>query len=109
MRKYLIILFAGLLLLPGCNLYKKYESDAAVRENIMGDIVDTQDTLSIGDLSWREVFKDPILQRLIDTAMVRNTDVRTAQLSIEQAQNEVMSASWGYAPTLSFSQNISYG
>ena len=109
MKRYIILLFAGLLLLPGCNLYKKYESDAAVRENIMGDIVDTQDTLSIGDLSWREVFKDPILQRLIDTAMVRNTDVRTAQLSIEQAQNEVMSARWGYAPTLSFSPNISYG
>ena len=109
MKRYLILVFAGLLLLPGCNLYKKYESEAAVRENIMGDVVDAQDTLSIGDLSWRDVFKDPILQRLIDSAMVRNTDVRTAQLSIEQAQNEVMSAKWGYAPTLSFSPNISYG
>ena len=54
MKRYLILVFAGLLLLPGCNLYKKYESEAVVRENIMGDVIDTQDTLSIGNLSWRD-------------------------------------------------------
>lgn len=108
MKRYVILLFAGLLLLPGCNLYKKYESEAAVRENVMGDVLNPQDTLSIGDLSWRDIFKDPLLQRLIDTAMVRNTDVRSAQLTIEQAQNEVMSAKWGYAPTLAFAPNATY-
>ena len=108
MKRYIVLMFAGLLMLPGCNLYKKYESEAAVRENIMGDIVDSQDTLSIGDLSWRDVFKDPLLQRLIDEALDRNTDVRTAQLTIEQAQNEVMSAKWGYAPTLSFTPSATY-
>ena len=102
MKRYIILVFAGLLLLPGCNLYKKYESEAAVRENVMGDVIDSRDTMSIGDIGWRDIFKDPILQRLIDTALVRNTDMRTAQLTIEQAQNEVMSAKWGYAPTLSF-------
>lgn len=109
MKRYLILVFAGLLLLPGCNLYKKYVSVGTVRENVMGDVVDAQDTLSMGDLSWRDVFKDPILQQLIETALVNNTDVRTAQLSIEQAQNEVMSAKWGYAPTLSFAPNVTYG
>ena len=108
MKRYIVLLFAGLLLLPGCNLYKKYESEAAVRENVMGDVLNPQDTLSIGDLSWRDIFKDPLLQRLIDTAMVRNTDVRSAQLTIEQAQNEVMSAKWGYAPTLAFAPNATY-
>ena len=108
MKRYIVLLFAGLLLLPGCNLYKKYESEAVVRENVMGDVLNPQDTLSIGDLSWRDIFKDPLLQRLIDTAMVRNTDVRSAQLTIEQAQNEVMSAKWVYAPTLAFAPNATY-
>ena len=108
MKRYIILLFAGLLLLPGCNLYKKYESEAAVRENVMGDVVDSQDTLSIGDLSWRDIFKDPLLQQLIDKALVNNTDMRTAQLSIEQAQNDVMSAKWGYAPTFSLSPSVTY-
>jgi len=108
MKRYIVLLFAGLLLLPGCNLYKKYESEAAVRENIMGDVVDEQDTLSIGSLSWRDVFKDPLLQQLIETALVNNIDLRTAQLTIEQAQNEVKSAKWGYAPTLAFTPNAAY-
>jgi len=109
MKRYIILLFAGLLLLPGCNLYKKYESEATVRENIMGDVVDAQDTLSMGNLNWRDVFKDPLLQQLIETAWANNTNMRIAQLTIEQAQNEVMSAKWGYAPTLAFIPNVTYG
>ena len=108
MKRYIIVLFAALLLLPGCNLYKKYESSATVQENIMGEVVNPQDTTSIGDMGWRDVFKDPLLQHLIETALANNTDVRTAQLTIEQAQNEVMSAKWGYAPTLALGPNASY-
>ena len=108
MKRYIIVLFAGLLLLPGCNLYKKYESNVTVQENIMGEVVNPQDTTSIGDMGWRDVFKDPLLQRLIETALANNTNVRTAQLTIEQAQNEVMSAKWGYAPTLALGPNASY-
>ena len=108
MKRYIVILFAGLLLLPGCNLYKKYESSATVQDNIMGDVVNPQDTTSMGNLSWRDVFKDPLLQRLIEKALVNNTDMRSAQLTIDQAQNEVMSAKWGYAPTLSLTPNATY-
>ena len=108
MKRYIIVLFAGLLFLPGCNLYKKYESNATVQENIMGEVVNPQDTMSIGDMGWRDVFKDPLLQQLIETALANNTNVRTAQLTIEQAQNELMSAKWGYAPTLSLGPSASY-
>ena len=108
MKRYIILLFVGLLLLPGCNLYKKYESNATVQENIMGEVVNPQDTTSMGAMSWRDVFKDPLLQRLIETAFANNTDLRTAQLTIEQAQNEVMSAKWGYAPTFAFAPNATY-
>lgn len=95
-------------MLSGCNLYKKYESNVTVQENIMGEVVNPQDTTSIGDMGWRDVFKDPLLQRLIETAWANNTNVRTAQLTIEQAQNEVMSAKWGYAPTLALGPSASY-
>jgi outer membrane protein TolC len=109
MKRYIILIFAVLLLLPGCNLYKKYDSKAnTITGNLMGYVMNPQDTLSIGDMSWRDVFKDPNLQSLIETALVNNTDMRTAQLTIEQAQNVVRSAKWGYAPTLSFSPNASY-
>ena len=74
----------------------------------MGDAVNPQDTISMGDMDWRTVFTDPLLQKLIETALANNTDMRSAQLSIEQAQNSVKSAKWGYAPTLSFTPSATY-
>ena len=97
-----------MVLLSSCNLYRKYKPDYSVRSDVMGDVVNPQDTVSMGNLDWRTVFPDPLLQRLIDTALANNTDMRTAKLSIEQAQNDVKVAKWGYAPTLAFSPQVSY-
>ncbi len=108
MKRYIVLICVGLLLLPGCNLYKKYESNATVQDNILGEVVNPQDTVSMGDLGWRDVFTDPLLQYLIETAWANNTDMRTTQLTIEQAQNEVKAAKWGYAPTLALAPNASY-
>lgn len=102
MKKYIILILVGMLFLPSCSLYKKYDSNATVDERIMGDVVDSQDTTSIGDIDWRDIFTDPLLQDLIDAALENNTDMRTTQLSIEQAQNSLKAAKWGYAPTFAF-------
>ena len=102
MKRYIIVLLVGMLILPSCSLYKKYESNATVDEKIMGDVVDSQDTTSIGDIDWRDIFTDPLLQNLIEAALENNTNMRTTQLSIEQAQNTLKAAKWGYAPTFAF-------
>ena len=108
MKRYIIVLLVGMLFLPSCSLYKKYESDATVDENAMGEIIDSQDSTSIGDLNWRDIFTDPLLQRLIDTALANNTDMRTMQLTIEQAQNSLKAAKWGYAPTFAFAPQATF-
>ena len=97
-----------MMLLSSCNLYRKYSSDATVRSDVMGEVVNPQDTVSLGDLDWHTAFPDPLLQRVIETALTNNTDMRTAQLSIEQAQNSVKAAKWGYAPTLAFTPQATY-
>ena len=98
----------GMLLFSSCNLYRKYSSDATVRSDLMGDVVNPQDTLSMASLDWRTAFPDPLLQRLVENALSNNTDLRQAQLSVEQAQNSVKAAKWGYAPTLSFTPQATY-
>ena len=108
MKKHFLIILVGMLLLSGCSLYQKYESNATVPDDIMGDACNPQDTLSMADMSWRTLFKDPLLQRLIDDALANNTDMRTALLSIEQAQNELKAAKWGYAPTFAFTPQFTY-
>lgn len=108
MKRYIIVLLVGMLFLPSCSLYKKYESNATVDERIMGDVVDSQDSTSMGDLDWRDIFTDPLLQNLINTALANNTDMRTMQLTIEQAQNSLKAAKWGYAPTFAFAPQATF-
>ena len=107
-RHIYIVILAVALLLSSCNLYRKYKPDYSIRSDVMGDVVNPQDQVSMGDMDWRTVFTDPLLQRLIETALANNTDMRTAQLSIEQAQNNVKVAKWGYAPTLAFTPQATY-
>lgn len=108
MKRYIIVLLVGMLFLPSCSLYKKYESDATVDERVMGDVVDSQDTTSIGDINWRDIFTDQLLQNLIDDALANNTDMRTTQLTIEQAQNSLKAAKWGYVPTFAFAPQATF-
>lgn len=97
-----ILILTAAMLLSGCSLYRKYEPKETVPDDIMGDVVQQGDTLSMGAVGWRELFTDPLLQQLIERALENNTDVRRAQISVEQAQNDLRSARLGYVPTLSF-------
>ena len=93
---------SGVMLLSSCSLYKKYEAHETVPTDIMGDVIQPRDTLSLGALGWRQLFTDPLLQELIERALQNNTDIKQAQLTIEQVQNDLASAKLGELPTLSF-------
>ena len=90
------------VLLAACSLYRKYDATPQVPENLMGNVVQDGDTACLGDVGWREIFTDTLLQKLIERAWVNNTDVQVAELTIAQAQNDMMAARLGYLPMLSF-------
>ena len=100
MKPFLLLLLP--LLLASCSLYKAYDGKPEVRQDLMGDIVQPQDSTSIGALGWREMFTDTLLQQLIERGLANNTDLRTAQLTVEQAQNDLRSVYLGNLPMLSF-------
>ena len=52
-------------------------------------------------LRWREVFTDPLLTALIDTALAHNTDLRTASLRAEQADATLRMSRLSILPSLS--------
>ena len=98
--KKLIILAAVALMTGSCGIYGKYKPAKEAPEELYGDIAATGDTTSFGDLTWREVFTDPYLSELIDTALVRNSDIRTARLKVEEAQASLLTAKLSYLPSL---------
>ncbi len=104
----IIILCIAALSLVGCDtlksLHSEYKSQATVPADVFGDNVTlTGDSTSIAELSWREFFTDPLLQRLIDTALTRNTDINSARIAIQQSEASLAAAKQGFFPSVVFS------
>ncbi|MBU6340170.1 MAG: efflux transporter outer membrane subunit [Bacteroidetes bacterium] len=57
-----------------------------------------RDTASAAYINWRDYFKDPQLQALIDTALQNNQELRIFSQEIQIAQNEVMARKGEYLP-----------
>ena len=104
MKKVIYIILAGLVL-SSCGVYKKYKSQDEAPKNLYGEV--DEGGTSIGEISWREFFTDPQLRLLIDTALVRNTDLQSARLTVMQAQASLKAAKLAYLPSLSLAPQAS--
>lgn len=99
--KKIILLSAATLVLSSCGIYNKYKPVSEVPEGLYGsETLAATDTTSFGNLSWREVFTDSYLQALIDTALVRNTDMQTAHLRVKEAEAALLTSKLSYLPSL---------
>lgn len=58
-------------------------------------------TTSIAEIPWKNFFSDPALQRLIDSAIIKNYDMQLAIKNIEIADQLLRQSKWGYAPDVS--------
>lgn len=110
MRKYIAIILAGVVL-SSCGVYKKYQSQKDVPDDVFGSgdsiaQVALNDS-SIASISWREFFTDPLLQTLIDSALVHNTDLQSARIAVDQAQASLKAAKLAYLPSLSLNPSAS--
>ncbi|GGW24934.1 efflux transporter outer membrane subunit [Arenibacter certesii] len=88
------------VLMQSCFSAKEYvrpaiESDALYRtDNIKTD------SLSIAELSWTQLFTDPILTDYIQRGLDNNLDIRVALENINAAQAYLRQGKAGYYPTL---------
>jgi len=92
------------LLLSSCGLYEKYERPEVNTTGLFRDTVSDVDTLvtnsdeRFGDLPWREVFTDPQLQTLIETALANNTDLANAALNVKMMEDMLKVAKLAFLP-----------
>lgn len=99
---------AILLATTGCGIYSNFQTpqyDSTA--DAYGD-VESVDSTSMGDMGWREFFRDERLCALIDTALVRNVDLQVASLRVEEAQASLRAAKLAYVPTFELSASASY-
>lgn len=105
---------ALLATMSSCNIYKKYElpEDNAVVNDYRKAMEAKPDSTSLPYLGWKDVFTDPMLQTLIQTALDNNKDLENARLNVDVARAQLKGAKLSYFPSLSIGPNggtASYG
>ena len=102
--KKIIMTMTAAALLSSCGLYRSYERPADIQTDDLYSNASTVsgDSLGLAALDWQEVFTDPKLQSLIERGLAQNTDLRSAQLQIEQSEASLKAAKWAYVPSLVF-------
>ena len=86
--KYILVL-GGSLMLQSCFVAKNYERPQLETEELYRTEVVATDTTSMGDMSWEELFKDPILQNYIQKGLQNNFDIRVAIQNIVAAESNL--------------------
>lgn len=107
--KYILPMVA-LFTLQSCFVAKNYhrEDTEIVQEKYFRTDQIEQDSLSMANLSWKNIFTDEKLNQYIDQALTNNLDVRMALQNIEAAQAYVKQGKAAYFPTLNGSAAYSY-
>ena len=108
MKKNIIILSLAALSLTGCGVMKNYNRDKVAHpietENLYGD-AQSGDSLGLGDLKWRELFTDPTLQALIERVLEQNTNIKNADLAVQQIEHALTASKMAFAPSISLTAN----
>jgi multidrug efflux system outer membrane protein len=106
--KWSLSLVAVLAVLGGCAVGPNYKRPA-VNSPEGFRFAENQATNSLGDLPWWQVFKDPILQNLIGTAITNNYDLQQAVARVEQSREQAAVANSTFFPQIGYGGDIGRG
>ncbi|MDH6253677.1 multidrug efflux system outer membrane protein [Chryseobacterium sp. H1D6B] len=92
---------AVLAAVSSCMARKEYERPKnVVDEKLFRTDMLPKDSTNIANVSWKEIFTDPILQGHISKALENNLDIRIALQSITSAEAYLKQSKAAYEPTL---------
>ncbi len=106
MKKQIIYMVCATALLSSCHIYKAYDRPKDLdTAGIYRDPVSATDTLAadttnMGNISWKEIFRDPKLQALIEEGLENNVDMQAAVLRVEEAKVLLTSARLSFLPSI---------
>lgn len=106
MKKQIIGTMCLAALMSSCHIYKSYDRpetiDASGIYRDPASAVDTlaADTANMGNLPWKEIFRDAKLQALIEEGLSNNVDIQAAALRVQEAKVMLTAAKLSYLPSI---------
>lgn len=107
---YRVILVPAVLLsLQSCFVAKDYNRPPeVVEEEFYRTDRLPQDSITLADVSWRELFTDAALASYIEEALEKNIDIRIALQQINAAGAYVKQGKAGYLPTINANAQVTH-
>ena len=108
MKKQIIGMMCLTVMMSSCHIYKAYDRPETIdASGIYRDPASATDTLAsdtanMGNLPWKEVFRDAKLQALIEEGLANNVDMQAAALRVQEAKVMLTAAKLSYLPTINF-------
>lgn len=106
MKKQILGAMCLAAMMSSCHIYKAYDRPESIdASGIYRDPASATDTLvadtsNMGNLPWKEVFRDAKLQALIEEGLANNVDMQAAILRVKEAKALLTSARLSYLPSL---------
>ncbi|HIV84514.1 MAG TPA: TolC family protein [Candidatus Prevotella intestinigallinarum] len=87
--------------LSACGIYGRYERPDTGLGTLLRSELAADSTASVGEMGWREVFTDTLLQALIAEGLANNADLATARLKTVEASATLAAARKALLPSAS--------
>ena len=97
----LIVLLTAPLLLQSCFVAKNYSRPELETESLYRTDQLPQDSISMANVSWKDLFNDEQLKSYIAQGLENNLDIRIALQNVVAAESYLKQGKAGYYPTLS--------
>jgi len=100
MKTYISGLALALVVLSACTVSKNVETPKPALPESFGNVAATTDTSSVADIPWKNFFTDATLQKLIDSAIIKNYDMQIAIKNLEASDLLVKQVKWNNVPQI---------
>jgi|ADGO01.1.fsa_nt_gi Outer membrane protein len=107
MFKYIFSVLIVVVMFSSCRIIRPYHTPDLFHVDLYRDDVPS-DSQTLAALSWRELFRDTVLQRLIGEGIANNLDLQTAYARIDEAWAYYRQSRAAFWPTLSGDINYTY-
>lgn len=95
------VLVVTATVMQSCFVAKDYKRPELKTENLYRNEIVSNDTVSLANVAWENVFTDPLLQGYIKKGLENNLDIKIAMQNIAAAEASMKQGKAGYFPTLS--------
>lgn len=97
-----VVTAIGVTMLSSCHIYNKFHmpQDTQITRDYVEAVESTPDSTAYGNLSWQQVFTDPLLQDYINRALANNVNLENARLNVDVARANLLGAKLSYLPAV---------